>query len=638
MLIAIRTLLFGSPLPTAEEKHQRLTKVKALAIFASDALSSVAYATEEILLVLVVAGSAALGSSLPIALAIVGLLVVVATSYYQTVHGYPSGGGAYIVAYDNLGAWPGLVAAAALLIDYVLTVAVSITAGVAAITSAFPALLPLRVMLSLLAVALIAWANLRGVRESGTLFAVPTYGFVLVTLLLIAVGFIRVMAGTLGTVPVQTTPPTGTGVQPLTLLLILRAFAAGCAALTGVEAISNGVPAFQRPEADNAGKTLIAMATLLATMFLGITLLARVLGVVPAEDETVISQIGRQVFGSGLLYGGMQAATALILILAANTSFAGFPRLAAILARTRYLPHQLTNLGDRLVFANGIVVLALLAAGLVVAFGGQTHGLIPLYAVGVFLSFTLSQAGMVRHWRKESGPGWRWKATVNGLGAAVTGVVLTIIVTFKFIRGAWIVILLIPTFVWMFRIINRHYVTVATQLSLEGLIPEKWTRITPTRAADGPAAVDNIRGPTSRSGHKVVVPVSGMHRGTLAALRFARSLSRDVTAAIVDVEPEVTARVREKWPVWGHDIPLMVLESPYRSTIGPLLAYLDTVDQREPERGPAVVVLPEFIPARWWHHLLHNQTALLIKAVLTYRRRTTGNDRVIINVPYHLGR
>jgi amino acid transporter len=620
MFTAFRTLLFGSPLPTAEEKHQRLTKVKALAIFSSDALSSVAYATEEILLVLVVAGSAALGASLPIALAIVGLLVIVATSYYQTVHGYPSGGGAYIVAYDNLGMWPGLVAAAALLIDYVLTVAVSITAGVAAITSAFPALLPLRVTLSLVAVALIAWANLRGVRESGTLFAIPTYGFVLITLLLIAVGFIRVTTGTLGPVPVRATPSAESGVQPLTLLLILRAFAAGCAALTGVEAISNGVPAFQRPEADNAGKTLIAMATLLATMFLGITLLARVLGVVPAEDETVVSQIGRQVFGSGLLYGGMQAATALILILAANTSFAGFPRLAAILARTRYLPHQLTNLGDRLVFTNGIVVLALLAAGLVVAFGGQTHGLIPLYAVGVFLSFTLSQAGMVRHWRKESGHGWRWKATINGLGAAVTGVVLTIIVASKFIRGAWIVILLIPTFVWMFRIVNRHYVTVAAQLSLDGLSPEKWI------------------GPTSRSGHKVVVPVSGMHRGTLAALRFARSLSRDVTAAIVDVEPEVTARVCEKWPVWGHGIPLMVLESPYRSTIGPLLAYLDTVDQREPERGPAVIVLPEFIPARWWHHLLHNQTALLIKAMLTYRRRTSGNDRVIINVPYHLGR
>ena len=620
MFTGIRYLLFGSPLPTAEEKHQRLTKAKALAIFSSDALSSVAYATEEILLVLVVAGSAALGLSLPVALAIVGLLAIVATSYYQTIHGYPSGGGAYIVAQENLGILPGLTAAAALLIDYVLTVAVSITAGVAAIISAFPALLPHRVTLSLLAIALIAWANLRGVRESGTLFAIPTYGFVFITLLLIVVGFVRVIAGTFEPVPIQTVPAVESTFQALTPFLILRAFSSGCAALTGVEAISNGIPAFQKPEADNAGKTLIAMTALLATMFLGITLLANLLDVVPTEEETVVSQIGRQIFGNGSLYGILQAATALILILAANTSFAGFPRLSAMLAHARYLPRQLTNLGDRLVFANGIVVLALLASGLVVTFGGQTHGLIPLYAVGVFLSFTLSQAGMVRHWHKESGPGWRWKAAVNGLGATVTGAVLIVIVFTKFIRGAWIVILLIPTFVWMFHAVKRHYVTLAEQLSLEGLSPKKWT------------------GLASRKGTKVIVPVSGMHRGTLAALRFARSLSRDVEAVVVDVEPQVTARVRAKWPAWGHGIPLVTLESPYRSTIGPLLAYLDTVDQREPGQGPAVVVLPEFIPARWWHHLLHNQTALLIKAFLTYRRRETCNDRVIINVPYHLGR
>ena len=620
MSTTLRNLLLGSPLPTAEEKHQRLTKVKALAIFSSDALSSVAYATEEILLVLVTAGAAALGRSIPIALAIAGLLVIVATSYYQTIHGYPSGGGAYTVAYDNLGIWPGLIAAAALLIDYVLTVAVSITAGAAAITSAFPALLPHRVTLSLIAIVLIVWANLRGVRESGTLFAVPTYGFVLVVLALIAIGFIRTITGTLGPVPARTTPVAEMALQTLTPFLVLRAFASGCAALTGVEAISNGIPAFEEPEADNAGKTLIAMAVLLATMFLGITFLARSLDVIPTEYETVVSQIGRRVFGNGLLYEGLQATTALILILAANTSFAGFPRLAAILAQARYLPNQLTNLGDRLVFANGIILLALLAAGLVVTFGGETHRLIPLYAVGVFLSFTLSQAGMVRHWRKEGGSGWRWKAAVNGLGATVTGGVLMVIVATKFTRGAWIVILLIPVSVWMFQTIKHHYVTVAEQLSLEGLTPKTWT------------------GLASHEGYEVVIPVSGIHRGTLAALRFARSLSKDVTAVIVDVEPQVTARVREKWQIWGHDIPLVVLESPYRSTVGPLLAYLDSVDQREPERGPAVIVLPEFIPARWWHHLLHNQTALLIKTVLTYWRRTTGNDRVIINVPYHLDR
>ncbi len=620
MFTAVRKVLLGSPLPTAAEAYERLTKVQALAVFSSDALSSVAYATEEILLVLVVAGSVALGLSLPIALVIAGLLVVVAVSYYQTIHGYPSGGGAYIVAHDNLGVWPGLTAAAALLIDYVLTVAVSVTAGVAAITSAFPALRPFRVELCLLAVVFIAWANLRGVRESGTVFAIPTYGFIFIFFALIVVGLARLVTGALSPASAQVGPVVGSGIQVLTPFLVLRAFASGCTALSGVEAISNGIPAFQKPEADNAGKTLIAMAALLATMFLGITFLARSLGVAPVEHETIVSQIGRQVFGGGALYLALQAATALILTLAANTSFADFPRLSAILARDRYLPRQLANLGDRLVFANGIIALAFLALALIVIFGGETHRLIPLYAVGVFLSFTLSQAGMVRHWHKESGRGWRWKAVVNGLGAVTTGIALLVIVASKFTHGAWLVILLIPTFGWMFHTIKRHYVTVAEQLSLEGLKPEEWTDVAVHR------------------GHKVVVPVSGMHRGTLVALRFARSLSKDVTAVVIDVEPEFTARVRGKWPVWGYGVSLVVLDSPYRSLIGPLLAYLDEVDRREPERGLAVVVLPEFVPARWWHHLLHNQTALLIKTVLIYQRRQTDKGRVIINVPYYLRR
>jgi len=620
MLANVRHLLFGSPLPTAEEAHERLTKVKALAVFSGDALSSVVYAPEEILLMLVVAGSAALGLSLPIAVAIVVLLVIVVTSYYQTVHGYPSGGGAYIVAYDNLGVWPGLIAAAALLTDYVLTAAVSVTSGVAAVTSVFPGLLPYRVTLSLLAIVFVTWANLRGVRESGTLFAIPTYGFVFIFLILIVVGLARLITGTLSPIPSQTMSAMKDGTQALTLFLILRAFAAGCTALTGVEAISNGIPAFQKPEAENAGKTLIAMAALLAIMFLGIAFLARSLSVVPVEDETVVSQIGRQVFGHGLLYLVLQATTMLFLMLAAQTAFADFPRLSAILARDRYLPRQLTNLGDRLVFANGIIALALLASGLIVIFGGRTHRLIPLFAVGAFLTFTLSQAGMVRHWHKESGRGWQWKAAVNGLGAVTTGIALLIIAVSKFIQGAWIIILLIPAFVWMFRTIERHYATVAEQLSLKGLSPVKWEDL------------------ASRRRHKVVVPVSGMHRGTLAALRFARSLSKDVTAVVVDVEPQVTARVREKWPVWGHDVPLVVLESPFRSTIGPLLAYLDEVDRREPERGLAVVVLPEFVTAKWWQDLLHNQTARFIKGVLIYRRGQTGRDRLIIDVPYHLRR
>jgi amino acid transporter len=618
MLDGLRQTLIGAPLPSARMLEERLGKIQALAIFSSDALSSVAYATEETLLVLILAGTASLTLSVPISLAIVALLAIVASSYYQTIHGYPTGGGAYVVAYDNLGVLPGLTAAASLLIDYVLTVAVSVTAGVAAITSAFPAVYPFRVELCVLAIMLIAWTNLRGVRESGSLFAIPTYGFVVLLLTLIATGLVRLTTGTLVPMSPQVPPAVEDGVQALTLFLVLRAFASGCTALTGVEAISNGIPAFRQPEAKNAGRTLIAMAVLLGTMFLGISLLARALQIIPLEHETVVSQIGRQVFGDGALYVALQAATALILVLAANTSFAGFPRLAAILARDRYLPRQLTNLGDRLVFANGIVALALLASALVILFGGKTHRLIPLYAVGVFLSFTLSQAGMVRHWRKEGGARWRWKAGLNGLGALATGIVLVVITVAKFSHGAWIVIVLIPGFVWMFFRIRQHYLAVGKQLSLEGQTPERWT------------------GLASRNRQKVVIPVSGVHRGTLDGLRFARSLSKDVTAVIVDVEAEVTARVLDKWPQWGHGIPLVVLESPYRSTIGPLLEFLGEADQRDPERGLAVVVLPEFVPARWWQDLLHNQTAGFIKRALLYRRGRNGKDRVIIDVPYHL--
>jgi amino acid transporter len=619
MLSGIYRFLLGSPLSTAEEQQQRLTKVMALAIFSSDALSSVAYATEEILFVLIAVGPAILGLSLPIALAISLLLAIVVSSYYQTIHGYPSGGGAYIVAYDNLGLWPGLTAAAALLIGYVLTVAVSVTAGIAAITSAAPALLPFRVHLCLAAILLTTWANLRGVRETGTLFAIPTYSFIGATLLLIGVGLIRLLTGSLSpSLPPSSAPGLGMVWQPAMLFLILRAFSSGCSALTGVEAISNGIPAFKKPEADNAGKTLVAMAVFLTLMFLGITLLAYLLGITPTESETVVSKIARHVFGNGPLYLLVQVTTTVILVLAANTSFAGFPRLAAILARDRYLPTQLTNLGDRLAFNNGIIALALLASVLIVLFGGETHGLIPLYAAGVFLAFTLSQAGMVRHWRREKGPNWRWKTAINGIGAVTTGVVLMVFVATKFVSGAWIVILLIPAFVWMFHAIHHHYQTIAQQLSLDGLEPEDW------------------KGITSNEWHKVVIPISGIHRGTVLALRFARRLSKDVTAVVVNVDPQDTARLQQKWPTWGHGIPLVVLESPYRSIVRPLMKYLEEVDQRDPEHGLAIAVLPEFVPAKWWHHLLHNQTAFLFKTILVYERGQNGKDRIVINVPYHL--
>ena len=618
MAISWRNLIVGSPLRTAEQVHQRLTKTKALAIFSSDALSSVAYATEEILLVLVAVSMAAFHLAMPIALTITGLLVIVAISYYQTIHGYPSGGGAYIVAHENLGVWPGLVAAAALLIDYVLTVAVSITAGILAIISAAPELLPWRVHLCLLAILIIVWGNLRGVRESGTIFAIPTYAFLFLFLGLILVGLTRLVTGSLSAVSAPAFPEGVDGFKALTTLLVLRAFASGCAAMTGVEAISNGVPAFQKPEADNAGKTLVVMATLLGVMFLGITFLARALSIIPVEHESVVSQIGRQVFGTGPLYLAFQAATALILVLAANTAFADFPRLSSILARDGYAPRQLANLGDRLVFSNGIVALAVLAAALVIIFGGHTHGLIPLYAVGVFLSFTLSQAGMVRHWLKTQERGWRTKATINGFGAVATGVVLCVVVESKFTQGAWIIVLLIPALVVLFRSVHQHYIDMREQISLhEGDIDQRWHY-------------------QAAKPHKVVVPISGLNRGTLAALQFSCSLSDDVTAVVVDVDAAATEWLRENWRAWGFEIPLVVLESPYRSVVRPLLAYLEETDRREPERGTAVVILPEIVPARWWQNLLHNQTTLMLKAVLLFRQEHNGAPRVVINVPYHL--
>jgi amino acid transporter len=544
-------------------------------------------------------------------------LVIVAASYYQTVHGYPSGGGAYIVAHENLGVWPGLVAAAALLIDYVLTVAVSISAGILAITSAVPVLSPWRVELGLLAIACITWGNLRGVRESGTLFSIPTYAFIACFLTLIAVGLFQLLTGTLSSVSAATLPAPTADTLPLTLFLLMRAFASGCAAMTGVEAISNGVPAFQTPEAENAGKTLIVMALLLGTMFLGITSLAHALGVVPVEHESLVSQIGRQVFGSGALYLALQGATALILILAANTAFADFPRLSSILARDGYAPRQLANLGDRLVFSNGIGALALLAAFLVVIFGGRTHSLIPLYAVGVFLSFTLSQAGMVRRWLKARVGRWRWKVAINGLGAGATGVVLLVIIDSKFTHGAWLIVLLIPALVWMFRAVHQHYRDMWAQVALD----------------PGGRSGTRLQAPRP---YKVVVPISSLTRASLAAVQFARSISRDVTAVLVDVDTQATARVEADWSSWHLEIPLVVLKSPYRTVVRPLLTYLEETDRRDPEHGLAVVILPEIVPGRWWQHLLHNQTTFLLKAVLLFHQGRNGEARVVINVPYHL--
>ena len=598
----LKRLLVGAPMPLAQARHERLSKSVALAVFSSDALSSVAYATEEILLILVLAGAAAAHLTNPIALAIAGLLAIVAISYQQTIHAYPSGGGSYIVARANLGATPGLIAAAALLIDYVLTVAVSVAAGVAALTSAFPPLFTHRVALGIFFVAAIAFANLRGVRESGRLFAVPTYLFIVSFGVMVLVGLFRWLRGDLTPLP----PHTEGATTVLTWFLVLRAFSAGCTALTGIEAISNGVPAFRPPEARNAAITMGWMAIILGALFVGITLLASALGVTPAESETVVSQIARALFGDGFFYYLIQASTTLILVLAANTSFAGFPRLASLLSRDRYAPRQLRSVGDRLVFSNGIVILAILAAALIAVFQADTHALIPLYAVGVFISFTLSQAGMVRHWIADHGSGWRWRLLINGTGALVTGLVTVVIAATKFTHGAWIVVALIPILIGFFLAVNHHYRDVARQLSLEGCEPPPPLK------------------------HTVIVLVGDLHRGVLPALQYAKSISADPYAVYIEQDPEKTGLLQEKWKRWGQGMPLIVLPSPYRSLLIPFLRFLRRLQHKD-EHHLITVVLPEFIPAKWWQHLFHNQTALLIKGALLFWRGV-----IVTDIPFHL--
>jgi amino acid transporter len=600
-----KRFVVGKPIPSHLAHHERLSRVTGLAVLSSDPLSSVAYATEEILRVLILVGAGALTIATPIAITIAAILAVVVFSYRQTLHAYPSGGGAYIVARENLGEMPALVAAASLLIDYVLTVAVSIAAGVAAITSAFPALHVNRVELTLGFVLLLMVGNLRGIRESGRIFAVPTYFFVVTILTLIAVGAWHMLTGTVA--PVTATAQMAPAGRALTLFLLLTAFSNGCTAMTGVEAVSNGVPAFEPPESKNAAATMLTMAVLSITMFLGITVLAHIYQIVPSEQETVISQLARGVFGArGIPYFAVQAATMLILVLAANTAYADFPRLASILARDRYVPRQFMNQGDRLAFSNGIVGLSVLAAGLLAIFGGDTHALIPLYMIGVFVSFTLSQAGMVVHWRRERSAGWRTSAIVNGVGATVTGLVLLVVGATKAHEGAWIIMLLIPLNVLFFKVTRRHYEGVAAQLSLRG-----WHS-------------------HGSRGNTVVVPISGIQRAVVEALDYARSLSSDVRAVYIDVDPAATEQLRMHWREWGRGTPLVVLESPYRSLMEPLLEYIGQLHEAHPD-DYVTVVLPEFVPARWWHHLFHNQRALLIKGALLFAPNT-----VVTSVPFHL--
>jgi len=604
---SLKRLLVGSPIPSHLAHHERLSRVTGLAVLSSDALSSVAYATDFILATLVVAGVGAFVYAIPISLVIATLLGIVAFSYRQTIHAYPTGGGAYIVAKENIGPTAGLIAAASLLVDYTLTVAVSISAGVLAITSAFPELDAYRVEICLAFLTILTVGNLRGIRESGNIFAVPTYFFVVSIALLLAAGLYRYLTGTIE--PVDTPLAPNAGTQPLTTFLLLTAFANGCTAMTGVEAVSNGVPAFRPPEAKNASATLITMATLAIVMFVGITVLAHAYKVVPTPAESGISQLGRAIFGGpNIFYYLLQAGTTLILVLAANTAYADFPRLASIVSRDRYLPRQFMNQGDRLAFSNGILVLSTFAAILIFVFRGDTQSLLPLYMIGVFVSFTLSQAGMVIHWRRTKEPGWQTSALINGFGALVTGIVLIIVAVTKTFEGAWIVLLLIPVIVGFFQATYHHYAHVAADLTLKGYAPQP------------------------RIHNTVLVPIGGLQRAVVEALRYAETLSDDVRAIYVDVNPVSTEQLRTDWADWGGHVKLVVLPSPYRSIMEPLLEYIEQTTA-EKSNDYVTVILPEFVPKRWWQHLYHNQTSLLIKGALLFRPNV-----VVTSVPFHLSK
>ena len=672
MIKSVKRLLVGNPISTEQSQHERLNNKTALAVFSSDALSSVAYSTEAILLVLLAAGTIATGYLVPIVVSITALLAILALSYRQTIHAYPSGGGAYIVAKDNLGNSAGLVAGASLLVDYILTVAVSVSAGVAAITSAVQGtriefLQDHRVAICIFLVVFIAFINLRGVRESGAIFAGPTYLFIFAMLALVAVGFYHFYT----TGEVMPTPTADQvhfdisvgGIMPGGLTgfalvwLLMRAFAAGCTALTGVEAISNGIPAFKKPESKNAAVTLTWMAVIMTVLILGTGFLAYKINAHPLPDETLVSVMTRHTFGTGGFYYFVQAATAAILVLAANTSFADFPRLASLLAADRYLPRQFANRGDRLVFSNGVIILAVFSIVLIVVFDGSEQKMLPLYALGVFLSFTLSQSGMVVHWlrarkaveakarileeeeaarihitedpsaashtrerlqalERDSGGKWLSSMIVNGAGAFITLVVFLVIAVTKFTHGAWAVIVLIPMIVLMFRAIHGHYRMVAAQLTLDKAIRP------------------DVLKPVKEN--FIIIPVSGIHRGILPALKYARSLSGSgnthVTAVYVEVNPQNTQEIRYEWETWGEGLRLHIIESPYRSVTKPLLKFIN--DEAESHKNSiTTVVLPEFVPRVWWHQLLHNQTTLLIKGKLLFSKNI-----VVTSVPHHLRR
>ena len=619
--------LIGRPLMTADAPHQTIGKAVGLAVFASDALSSTAYATQEILGVLIAVGSIAYGYVFPISLAIVILLAIVTISYEQTIHAYPGGGGAYIVARDNLGELPAQTAGAALLTDYILTVAVSVSSGIAQIVSAYPSLFPYRVHLAVGAVLLIMLVNLRGVKESGATFAIPTYFFLIVMAVTVSIGLFRYFTGSLGTVidpPELNLINTVAGITPF---LLLHAFANGTTALTGVEAISNGITAFKEPRSRNAGITLIWMSLILGSLFLGISYLTGHIGAVFSEEETIISQLARTIYGGrGLPYIALILGTTVILIMAANTAFADFPRLGALHAGDGFLPKQLTFRGSRLVYSNGIITLSIVASLLIIIFQASVTRLIPLYAIGVFLSFTLSQTGMARRWWKighlkegdeivEPGStlryteGWRFKMFVNGFGALCTAIVMVVFAATKFREGAWVVLLITPILVTIFFTIHHHYKDLASHLTLNKFsgLPARHTR------------------------HRVIMPVSGIHQGTLEALRYAKLLSDDVTAVHVSIDPTETEKVQKKWKIWGEGTRLIILDSPFRLFIEPLLKYLEEIiDNRQPNEALTIVV-PQFIPSKRWHNALHMRTADVLRQELLSKHGV-----VVTDIPYRV--
>jgi len=612
MLETFKRLLVGRPLPTTEQEHQRISKPVALAVFSSDAISSTAYATEEILFVTALGASSlalGLGTLVPIAIGVATLLTIVAFSYRQTIFAYPSGGGSYVVSRENLGEMPSLVAGASLLVDYILTVAVSISAGVAAIISipVFADLAEHRVLLGLGLIVLITLANLRGIKESGALFTAPTYLYIVMISGLVLYGLYRdLIVGDIGRVPLPTDPEFAVTGGTLGLFLVLKGFSSGAVALTGVEAISNGVPAFRRPESRNAATTLVIMATILGSLFFGLSVLASHVDPYPSESKTVIAQMGLLIFGNGAIFFVLQIATALILTLAANTAYADFPRISSIIARDGYLPRQFANRGDRLVFSNGVLFLAAAAGGLVIAFGGVTNALIPLYAVGVFTSFTLSQSGMVRHHLTEREPGWRRSTVINAIGAVATFVVLIIVAVTKFSSGAWLPIVVIPAVILLFKGIHRHYSRIERSLDVEpGFRPR-------------------------RMNHTVVVLVGRVHRGVLDALAYAKSLNPSHLVAVsVVTDDEEQQRIHDQWQDFDLDVPLETVYSPYRELSRPVLTFLDELGDRY-DNDIVTVLIPEFVVKHWWQHILHNQSALILKGRLLFRK-----GLVVTSVPYH---